>query len=61
MERALAQSRDACSLVPTLARSTEELVRLVPGTLREASLALGVPEWRTSLRVVLRTALGGSD
>ena len=49
----------AVLMVPTLARSTEELVRLVPGSLREASLALGVPEWRTSLRVVLRTALGG--
>ena len=49
----------AVLMVPTLARSTEELVRLVPRSLREASLALGVPEWRTSLRVVLRTALGG--
>ena len=46
-------------MIPTLARSTEELVRLVPRNLREASLALGVPEWRTSLSVVLRTALGG--
>lgn len=49
----------ALLMVPTLARSTEELVRLVPHTLREASLALGVPAWKTSLRVVLRTALGG--
>jgi phosphate transport system permease protein len=49
----------AVLMVPTLARSTEELVRLVPRTLREASLALGVPEWKTSLRVVLRTALPG--
>jgi len=49
----------AVLMVPTLARSTEELVRLVPRSLREASLALGVPEWRTSLRVILRTALGG--
>jgi len=46
-------------MVPMLARTTEELVRLVPGSLREASLALGVPQWKTSLRVVLRTALGG--
>ncbi len=46
-------------MVPTLARSTEELVRLVPQSLREASLALGVSQWRTSLKVVLRTALGG--
>jgi phosphate transport system permease protein len=49
----------ALLMVPTLARTTEELVRLVPRSLREASLALGVAEWRTSLRVVLRTALGG--
>jgi len=46
-------------MVPMLARTTEELVRLVPGSLREASLALGIPQWKTSLRVVLRTALGG--
>jgi phosphate transport system permease protein len=46
-------------MIPPLARATEEFVRLVPGTLREASLALGVPQWRTSLRVVLRTALPG--
>ncbi|HSB19768.1 MAG TPA: phosphate ABC transporter permease PstA [Anaeromyxobacteraceae bacterium] len=46
-------------MVPPLARSTEEFVRLVPGTLREASLALGVPAWRTGLSVVLRTALPG--
>jgi len=49
----------ALLMIPTLARGSEELVRLVPGALREASLALGVPEWKTSLRVVLRTALGG--
>jgi len=49
----------AVLMIPTLARSTEELIRLVPGSLREASLALGVPQWRTSLRIILRTALGG--
>ncbi|MFL5372854.1 MAG: PstA family ABC transporter permease, partial [Myxococcales bacterium] len=49
----------AVLMVPTLARSTEELIRLVPDSLREASLALGVAQWRTSLRIVLRTALGG--
>jgi phosphate transport system permease protein len=53
----------ACALalvmIPPLARATEEFVRLVPATLREAALALGVPAWKTSLRVVLRTALGG--
>jgi phosphate transport system permease protein len=49
----------ALLMIPPLARATEEMVRLVPGSLREAALALGVPRWRTSLRVVLRTALGG--
>jgi phosphate transport system permease protein len=49
----------ALLMIPMLARTTEELVRLVPISLREASLALGVAEWRTSLRVVLRTALAG--
>jgi len=49
----------AILMIPTLARATEELVRLVPGSLREASLALGVANWRTSLLVILRTAMGG--
>lgn len=49
----------AMLMIPTLARTTEEMFRLVPRSLREAALALGVPWWRTSLRVVLRTALGG--
>ncbi|HTP27022.1 MAG TPA: phosphate ABC transporter permease PstA [Anaeromyxobacteraceae bacterium] len=49
----------ALLMVPTLARTTEELVRLVPGSLREASLALGITKWKTSLRIVLRTAAGG--
>jgi phosphate transport system permease protein len=49
----------AILMIPTLARATEEMIRLVPRSLREASLALGVPAWRTSLSVVLRTALAG--
>jgi len=49
----------ALLMIPTLARSTEDFVRLVPGALREASLALGVPAWRTSILVVLKTAAGG--
>lgn len=49
----------AIMMIPGLAVSTEELVRVVPGSLREASLALGVTNWRTSLLVVLRTALAG--
>ncbi len=46
-------------MIPTLARTTEEVVKLVPRSLYEASLALGVPEWRSGLMVVARTALGG--
>jgi phosphate transport system permease protein len=49
----------AIMIVPYLAISTEELIRVVPGSLREASLALGVTNWRTSLLVILRTAMGG--
>jgi len=46
-------------MLPIIARTTEEMIRLVPTSLREASLALGVPAWRTTLSVVLRTARGG--
>ena len=49
----------AALMVPMIARTTEEMVRLVPHSLREAALALGYPRWRTSLRVVARTALAG--
>jgi phosphate transport system permease protein len=49
----------AVLLVPMLARTTEEMVRLVPHSLREAALALGYSRWRTSLGIVVRTALGG--
>ena len=49
----------AVLMIPMLARTTEEMVRLVPNSLREAALALGYPRWRTSLGVVARTALGG--
>ncbi len=46
-------------MAPLVMRTTEELVRLVPRSLREASLALGIPWWTTTLRVVLRTAAVG--
>jgi phosphate transport system permease protein len=46
-------------MIPVVVRSTEEMLKLVPNELREASYALGVPKWRTILRVVLPTALGG--
>ena len=49
----------AVLMIPMIARTTEEMVRLVPHSLREAALALGYPRWRTSLRVVARTALSG--
>lgn len=49
----------AILMVPMLARTTEEMLRLVPNSLREAALALGYPRWRTSLAVVTRTALAG--
>ncbi len=49
----------AMLLVPMVLRTTEELVKLVPHSLREAALALGYPRWRTSLAIVLRTALPG--
>lgn len=46
-------------LMPTVMRTTEEIVRLVPQSVREASLALGIPQWKTTLRVVLPTAAAG--
>lgn len=46
-------------MLPTVVRSAEEMLKLVPNELREASLALGVPKWRTILKVVLPTAIGG--
>ncbi|MGV9428191.1 phosphate ABC transporter permease PstA [Streptomyces sp. NPDC003656] len=49
----------AILMMPVVVRSTEEMLKLVPNELREASLALGVPKWRTILKVVLPTSLGG--
>lgn len=46
-------------MVPTVVRSAEEMLKLVPNELREASYALGVPKWVTVLRVVVRTAAAG--
>ncbi len=46
-------------MIPVVVRSTEEMLKLVPNELREASYALGVPKWRTILKVVLPTALAG--
>ena len=46
-------------MLPVVTRTTEQMVRLVPGHLREAALALGVPRWKVIVSVVLPTALGG--
>ena len=46
-------------MIPLVVRSTEEMLKLVPNELREASYALGVPKWRTITKVVLRTSIGG--
>ena len=46
-------------LIPMVMRTTEEIVRLVPQSVREASLALGVPQWKTILRVIIPTAAAG--
>jgi phosphate transport system permease protein len=49
----------AVIMLPTVTRTTEELLRLVPASLREAALGLGVSKWRATMFVVLRTALPG--
>ena len=46
-------------MVPTIARTTEEMLLLVPQALREAAYGLGVPRWRTTLSITLRTATSG--
>lgn len=46
-------------MIPTITRTTEEMMRLVPHSYREAGLALGIPQWKTTLRIVLRTAFKG--
>jgi len=49
----------AILMLPMVARATQEILALVPRSLREASLALGVPRWRTVYSIVLPTAIGG--
>jgi phosphate transport system permease protein len=46
-------------MIPVIVRTTEEMLRLVPNELREASYALGVPKWKTITRIVVPTALTG--
>ncbi len=49
----------AIIMLPTVTRTTEEMLRLVPDSLREAGLALGVPRWKTVLQVAVPAATGG--
>ncbi|MDX2056257.1 MAG: phosphate ABC transporter permease PstA [Gemmatimonadales bacterium] len=49
----------AMIMIPMVMRTTEEMIKLVPHSLREAALALGYPRWRTSVSVVVRTCLPG--
>src|SRR6202049_3171675 len=49
----------AIMMVPTICRTTEEMLLLVPQALREAAYGLGVPYWRTALSITLRTATSG--
>jgi phosphate transport system permease protein len=49
----------AIMMVPTIARTTEEMLATVPHPLREAALGLGIPKWRTIMSVSLRTATPG--
>ncbi|MGA8867292.1 MAG: phosphate ABC transporter permease PstA, partial [Candidatus Sulfotelmatobacter sp.] len=49
----------AIMMIPTIARTTEEMLLLVPQALREASYGLGIPRWRTTLSITLRTATSG--
>ncbi|MBF6211777.1 phosphate ABC transporter permease PstA [Nocardia puris] len=46
-------------MLPVVVRSTEEMLKLVPDELREASYALGIPKWKTIMRIVIPTALPG--
>ncbi len=46
-------------MIPVIVRTTEEVVKLVPNTLREGALALGIPRWKVVLRIVVSTAKGG--
>ena len=45
--------------LPVIVRTTDEMLQLVPGTLREAALSLGVPQWKLTVQVLLRAALSG--
>lgn len=46
-------------MIPTITRTTEEMIKLVPHSIREAGLALGIPKWKTTILIVLKTAWKG--
>lgn len=46
-------------MIPIVTRTTEEMLRTVPQSYREAALALGIPQWKTTLRIIVPTAMGG--
>ena len=46
-------------MIPTIARTTEEMLRMVPHSIREAALGLGIPQWRSTLSIALRSARAG--
>ena len=46
-------------MIPTVARATEEMLLMVPNVIREAAYGLGIPRWRTTLSITLRTASAG--
>lgn len=49
----------AIIMIPSITRTTEEMVKMVPTSLKESALALGIPQWRVSLDIVLRSARNG--
>ncbi len=49
----------AMMMIPTVARATEEILLMVPQSVREAALGLGIPQWRATISVTLRTAMSG--
>ena len=49
----------AILMIPTITRTTEEMIKLVPHSYREAGLALGIPKWKTTVMIVLKTAWKG--
>lgn len=46
-------------MIPIVTRTTEEMLKTVPNSYREAALALGIPQWKTTLRIIIPAALGG--